>query len=125
MRILVTGAGGFIGSHVAAALESAGHRVVRGIRGPEPPDGPDLHPETLACDFGHDTEVATWLSRLDGVDAVVNCVGILRANRRGDFGRGDFGRGDFDSVHRAAPVALFEACAEAGVAKVVTLRQLP
>lgn len=111
MRILVTGANGFIGSHVAAVLESAGHRVIRGVRGPEPLDRPDPHHETLACDFGHDTEVATWLGRLDGVDAVVNCVGILRANRRGNL----------DSVHRAAPVALFDACAQAGVAKVVQI----
>ena len=51
MRILVTGANGFIGSHVAAVLESAGHRVIRGVRGPEPPHGLHPHPETLACDL--------------------------------------------------------------------------
>ncbi len=107
MRILVTGANGFIGSHVAAALESGGHTVLRGVRagtGVSPPG-------RIACDFARDLEPGDWLPRLDGVEAVVNCAGILR----------ETGQATFDRVHRVAPVALFAACEQVGVDKVVQI----
>ncbi len=76
MRILVTGAYGFIGSHIVTGLRSAGHEVVG--CGRDTALGPRLHPdiEWLACDFNRDTSADVWRPRVTGIDAVVNCAGI-------------------------------------------------
>jgi len=108
MRVLVTGAGGFIGGFVAAALDRAGHRVVRATR--KAGDGSD----TVYCDLNRDLAASDWRPRLDGIDAVVNCAGILRERRAGEFLR----------VHEGAPAALFEACRDAGITNVVQVSAL-
>lgn len=104
MRVLLTGAHGFIGPAIAAALERAGHEVVRAVRRPRPGE-----PNEIACDMGRDTDAEAWRPRLHGIDAVVNCAGILR-ERRGE---------SFRDVHVDAPLALFEACARGGVRRVI------
>jgi len=111
MRVLVTGAFGFIGSHVVSALHAAGHEVLCAAR---QPDHRFAHLSFLACDLARDTRVDDWLPRLANVDAVVNAAGILRENRRAPFA----------AVHHAAPLALFQACARAGVRKVVQISAL-
>jgi uncharacterized protein YbjT (DUF2867 family) len=50
-----------------------------------------------------------WRAALQGIDAVVNAAGVLQ----------DGGRDSTASVHRDAPAALYEACARAGVRRVV------
>lgn len=54
MRVLVTGADGFVGQHVLAALLERGHHAVGGIRGPEP----DL--DTLPDDSADRVEWTTF-----------------------------------------------------------------
>jgi len=108
MRVLVTGAGGFLGSFVLAALRAAGHVPVRAVRRPAP--GSD----DVACDFARDTDAETWRPRLAGIDAVVNVAGILRETRDDTFER----------VHVAAPAALYRACAAAGVRRVIQISAL-
>jgi uncharacterized protein YbjT (DUF2867 family)/uncharacterized membrane protein YphA (DoxX/SURF4 family) len=113
MRVLVTGAGGFIGRYVVSALIDAGHDVVAAVRRGAlglPPGLAGL----IDCDFLHDLDPADWRPRLAGIDAVVNCVGILREARAGDFGR----------VHHQAPLALFRACAALGVRRVLQVSAL-
>lgn len=110
MRVLLTGATGFIGSHLAAALLERGHQVIAAGRHP----GRDLRIGYVPADFVHDTEKAVWMARLKGVDVVVNAVGIFRAQ----------GTASFATVHEAAPRALFAACAEAGVRYVVQVSAL-
>jgi len=108
LRVLVTGANGFIGAHVVRALEAAGHRVIRAVRTAAPGSG------DIACDLARDVRSEDWRPRLAGVDAVVNCAGILRARR---------GAG-FRQVHVLAPAALFGACRDAGVRRVVNVSAL-
>lgn len=100
MRILLTGASGFIGSHVQAALLAEGHHVVSASR--SPPAVAHAHLSHLHADFARDTGKSTWLARLRGIDVVINAVGIFREN----------GRNTFAALHTDAPCALFAACAE-------------
>lgn len=110
MRVLLTGATGFIGSHVAAALLARGHEVIAAGRH----RSRDSRMGFVPADFAHDTEKAVWAARLKGVDVVVNAVGIFRSQ----------GDASFAAVHDAAPRALFAACAEAGVRYVVQVSAL-
>ncbi len=113
MRVLVTGAYGFIGSHIVAALSAAGHEVVCAVRDARVDSRfPGLR--AVACDMSRDVALETWLPRLDGIDAVVNCAGILR----------EHGSDRFDTVHVRAPQALYEACVRAGVRHVVQISAL-
>jgi uncharacterized protein YbjT (DUF2867 family) len=110
MRVLVCGASGFVGRHVVARLRGAGVQVVAGVsarRLPSTPGG-------VAVDFARDVDASTWLERLQGVDAVVNAVGVLR----------DSTRRPMRHVHEEVPQALFAACAAAGVRRVVHVSAL-
>lgn len=109
MRILLTGASGFIGRAVAAALLRRGHRVVRVLRHP-PADAQDV----LQADFADVPRRDWWRDRLAGIDAVVNTVGILREQ----------GGQSFRALHTEAPVELFHACAAAGVGALVHVSAL-
>lgn len=110
MHILLTGSTGFIGRTVAAALTRAGHAVHGGVS----PRRAVLAPQQVPMDFARDTTPDAWLPRLAGIDAVVNAVGVLR----------DSSARPIDAVHQHTPVALFNACAQAGVRRVVHISAL-
>lgn len=114
MRVLVTGATGFIGQALVAALLRAGHAVVCASRHPGGATGGQPHCEPLAVDFAAVPRADWWLPRLAGIDAVVNAVGILREQHGQTF----------HALHAQAPIALFEACARAGVPLVVQISAL-
>jgi uncharacterized protein YbjT (DUF2867 family) len=107
MKVLVCGAKGFVGAALCQRLARAGHTVVKGVREPRSDD-------EIAIDYRRDLAVDQWLPKLVGIDAVVNAVGILveRGSQR------------FDEIHRRAPMALFRACAAAGVQRVVQVSVL-
>jgi uncharacterized protein YbjT (DUF2867 family) len=100
MKVLVCGAGGFIGRHVVQQLRASGHSVREG-RAPE-------------IDFSRDLEVSAWLPHIAGMDAVINAVGVLRDSRARPM----------NAIHHLAPAALFEACAQQGVRRVVHISAL-
>lgn len=108
--VLVLGGAGFAGRHTVAALLDAGVRVVIGTRYPGPlgnrmpphPSAPNTEQREIKLErLG---EVNDWRKPIDDVDAVVNCVGILRQR----------GRETYDAVHRRAPTALAAACKDQG-----------
>ncbi|XHS77881.1 NAD-dependent epimerase/dehydratase family protein [Burkholderiaceae bacterium UC74_6] len=99
-KVLVCGAGGFIGRALCQALRAAGHEVIEG--------------RSSGYDFTQLLAAADWAPRLQGVDAVVNAVGVLR----------DSAKRPMELVHSGAPIALFEACAQAGVRRVVQVSAL-
>lgn len=101
MNILLTGATGFIGGNVATALTQSGHRVVPASR-------------RTGLDFLRMTAVADWLPHLHGIEAVINCVGIIGETRQQRFA----------ALHRDAPIALFQACAKANVRRVIQISAL-
>ncbi|ODT74079.1 MAG: NADH dehydrogenase [Nitrosomonadales bacterium SCN 54-20] len=114
--ILITGASGFIGSHLVVALAAAGHRIVCATRRGQPGDVRDPKESRLtyiAADFTCDFDMEVWKKRLAGIDVVINAVGILR----------EHGSQTFPALHDLAPRALFAACQAASV-KVVQISAL-
>lgn len=114
MRVLVTGATGFIGGHVIAALQRAGHEVTAVARSPASLARRYRELNVVTGDFSRDHAASDWLPRVRGIDAVINCVGIIRESRGQRF----------DALHRDAPIALFRACEQAGIKKVVQISAL-
>jgi len=114
MRILIAGASGFIGARIAQAAERAGHEVV--AAGRDVASGQRLHPRWnwIDADFIRDLTPDVWTPRLAGIDAVVNCVGVLQ----------DGGRESTQAAHVDGADALFAACEAAGVRRVVHISAL-
>lgn len=110
MHILLTGAQGFIGRSIHQALRATGHTVRCGLS----PRAAAGTADAVATDFACDTTAAAWRPRLAGIDAVVNTVGVLR----------DTARRPIDAIHHDTPIALFDACAQAGVRRVVQISAL-
>ena len=103
-RVLVTGASGFIGSAVVAALARDGHTVRAAVRRPhlsfpgsvEVAQHPDL------------AEAFDWQPLLQNVDQVVHLAGIAHTGHGVD-------RAAYDRVNRQATAELATAAAQAGV----------
>ncbi|MBU0499153.1 MAG: complex I NDUFA9 subunit family protein [Gammaproteobacteria bacterium] len=101
MRILLTGATGFIGGHILTGLQQAGHEVRACSR-------------RLGVDFNRMVNDDDWMPHLENLDAVINAVGII-AETRGQ---------SFEILHHQAPAALFRACERAGVRRVIQISAL-
>jgi uncharacterized protein YbjT (DUF2867 family) len=113
--ILVTGASGFVGSHLVPALLAAGHRVVALVRTPiagETVVGrlPATQRQLVEPRIGDVTRPATLGPAMTGVDAVVHLVAIPR-----DFTRG----ADMRLVNTEGTRAVVSAMLAAGVRRFV------
>ena len=102
MRVLVTGASGFVGSHLARALVEAGHDVRAMTRRPDDYDGAG------APVVGDMTDEQSLREALDGVDAAYYLVHSLDST-------------DFEAKDAAAARAFSAAAAAAGVHQIVYL----
>ena len=113
MRVLVVGAGGFIGRHIAIEAARAGHEVV--VCGRDTAQLRFMFPawKAIPCDFARDG-VEDWRQRLQGADAVVNAAGIFQGE----------GANSLEAVHVMGPRALFEACAELRIQKLIQISAL-
>src|SRR5215471_12920088 len=108
MRVLVIGATGLIGSAAVARLASTGHTVIAVVRANDRATRRLPASGTVVLDLERATEPDHWRPHLAGIDAVVNCAGLLQAHP--------------DTLRRVqgdAVGALFAACAAAGVRRVV------
>lgn len=125
MNVLLCGANGFIGRHVAAAMQAAGHRVIQGVRQPDPDRR--VAGAQIQIDFGasdlrvHGVAQRRMLQTLQAVqqqhgriDAVVNAVGILRGSPERPI----------DLIHHLGPQALFDACAALRIRRVIQISAL-
>ena len=109
MRVLVVGAYGLIGSHVAARLHAAGHEVVGAGRHIDAPARRMPHLHWISVDLAKLRQPEDWHRHLAGIDAAVNCAGALQASPRDDLA----------AVHVDGPLALYRACAGSGIRRVI------
>jgi uncharacterized protein YbjT (DUF2867 family) len=108
MKVLLTGATGLIGSELAACLAREGHQVVGLARKPSR----SLNVASwVMLDVAATREAKDWRSHLEGIDAVINCAGVLQ----------DSAQDDTEGVHSAGVAALFAACEQTGVRRVIHL----
>jgi uncharacterized protein YbjT (DUF2867 family) len=109
MRVLVTGAYGLIGSAILARLHRDGHELVAAGRAVAAARRRAPYARWVVADFRRLTLAGDWLPVLEGVDAVVNCVGVLQ----------DGSRDDVQRVQATATTALFAACESSGIRRVI------
>jgi len=69
--------------------------------------------KAIPCDFARDG-VEDWRQRLQGADAAVNAAGIFQGD----------GANSLEAVHVMGPRALFEACAELRIQKLIQISAL-
>ncbi len=113
MRVLIVGAGGFIGRHIAVEAARAGHDVI--ACGRDPARLRLMFPawSAVRCDLVRDT-VEDWRERLKGVDAVINAAGAFQSEDGASL----------QAVHVTGPRSLFDACAEARIPKLIQISAL-
>jgi uncharacterized protein YbjT (DUF2867 family) len=109
VRVLLLGATGLIGSAVAARLVQAGHEVVGVARTIDSAARRLPVSRWVALDLRSISGPQDWAPHLAGVDAVVNCAGTLQDSLRDSTVK----------VHETGPAALWQACEQAGVQRVI------
>jgi uncharacterized protein YbjT (DUF2867 family) len=108
MRVLIIGGTGLIGSAIVAQARSAGYEVIvlsRRVPAAFVSNGLSW----LKADIAGLTSPQQWLEHLRGIDAVVNCAGILQ-DAPGENAR---------RVHSEAVKALVRACQTRGVRRFI------
>ncbi|HWK65019.1 MAG TPA: SDR family oxidoreductase [Rhizobiaceae bacterium] len=108
MNVLVIGATGLIGSAVCARLKADGHEIVGVARSRSGARRTNVD-RAITLDIAKATSGKDWERHLDGVDAVVNCAGAFQQ------GLVESPRG----VHMAGIAALFQACEDRGIRRVI------
>jgi uncharacterized protein YbjT (DUF2867 family) len=111
MRVLVTGAYGLIGSAVLARLHRDGHELVGTGRQVDTAQRQFPYARWVAADFRDLQTKEAWDEILAGIDAVVNCAGVFQQSPRDNL----------EAVHVSAPLALFAACQDLGITRLVQI----
>jgi uncharacterized protein YbjT (DUF2867 family) len=104
MKVLLAGANGFIGSAALARLTATGHQVLALAHSASSVPRTTLFGSVqwLAKDIARARSAEEWRPTLTGVDAVVNCAGVLQDNPWDDV----------QGVHARGIATLFAACEE-------------
>lgn len=122
-KICVLGGGGFVGIHLVNKLGMAGYSVRVLTRTRE-------HAKTVAVLPGVEVVEANVfdpaeLNRyFDGMDAVINLVGVLNEEKASRVDKPLTRRGDFHEIHVELPRKIAHACAASGVRRLLHMSAL-
>ncbi|HEY9174566.1 MAG TPA: complex I NDUFA9 subunit family protein [Verrucomicrobiae bacterium] len=115
MKVLVTGATGFVGQEVLQELHAAGHTTRLLARRPESGQMRKLTSEFNASAFsGNVLQAETLDTAMLGVDAVIHLVGIIS----------EIGKQTFENVHVQAAQNVVGAAKRAGVRRFIHMSAL-
>ncbi|HHB83032.1 MAG TPA: NAD-dependent epimerase/dehydratase family protein [Devosia sp.] len=109
MKILVSGADGFVGRHLNGALLAAGHSLKLGVRADR--GQIDLSGDVEVVGVGNVGAETDWRGALDGVDCVINLVGrahVLKEDASDP-------QKAFNDINCHGTLGLFRAAREMGV----------
>ena len=112
MRILVTGASGFLGRAITAAGAEAGHHMIAASRAGTPVTGAGA---VQACG-----DLAQGIGGIDlaGVDAVVHCAARVHVTRREAVAQAEAA---YRAMNAELPVTLAEAARTAGASRFIQI----
>jgi uncharacterized protein YbjT (DUF2867 family) len=121
--ICVLGGGGFVGHHLVALLAKRGYRVRVPSRRREAAKDLAVLPavEVIQANI-HDTAALKHL--FQGVDAVINLVGLLHETAAGQMDTARIERGSFQYAHVELPRKIIQACYAAGVSRLIHMSAL-
>lgn len=125
MRVGVTGATGFIGSHIVAALIAAGHHPIAFVRNPDRLRAAEKqhgigHIRSVPGDLAEIERDPAPLGRfLDQVDAVVHCAGLASVHGI-DAALAE----SMNTINGTASCALLRAAADRGIDPVVHISSI-
>jgi len=111
LKVFLTGANGFIGSYITAALLSEGHIVNAAVRNRDELQARFPKLKAIPIDMNRATSPEDWQLLITGMDAVINCAGVLQTSACQNIW----------NIHHKSPAALFAACETARVKKVIQI----
>ena len=76
MKIFLTGAGGFVGSHLAQSLSAAGHEIILHYRAPDKVNKSSQ--QNLEVWSGDLTDIQGLAKKLQGVDVLIHCAAEMQ-----------------------------------------------
>ena len=115
MKVLVTGATGFVGREIVRQLRAAGHTIRILARNPRSPAAQEAVSRWGVEAYSGDVlEAASLEGALAGVEAVIHLVGIIS----------ELGNSTFENVHVGGTRNLVAAAQQAGVRRFVHMSAL-
>lgn len=113
-KIFITGGAGFIARQIIATLVAEGHDIVASAREQALLRRVFPNIKVIEGDFLKDTAITTWIKRLEGIDILINCVGVMQHCAPEETWQ----------IHYHTPKLLFDACLQTGVKKIIQISAL-